>query len=63
MNENDQNQAKLPGAEAQQEAAQTRETKTGAAGTATASTELAEDDLEAVAGGIFKMGAHQTADL
>jgi hypothetical protein len=43
--------APIPAAEAQQEAAQASDAKAEAAGTA--SDELSEDDLEAVAGGIL----------
>jgi len=61
MTENNQNQDKLPTAEAPQQAAHTSDAKAEAAGTP--SDELSGDDLEAVTGGIYKMGAHQTADL
>ena len=53
--------APAPTAEAQQEAAQPTDAKAEATGTA--SDELSEGDLEAVAGGVQKMGARQTADL
>jgi hypothetical protein len=43
--------------------AQASDTKAEATGIATASGELSENDLEAVAGGVQKMGARQTADL
>ena len=51
MPENANNKDKPPTAEAQQEAAQTNEAKAEATGTA--SDELSEDDLEAVAGGFW----------
>jgi len=44
-----ENEAKIPTAEGQQEAAQANDAKAEATGTA--SDELSEDDLEAVAGG------------
>ena len=49
--------------EAQQDVAQATDTKAEATGIATASGELSENDLEAVAGGIHSMGARQSADL
>ncbi|WP_368415034.1 hypothetical protein [Falsiroseomonas sp.] len=53
MSEHHENQSryKLPAAEAQQEAAQTSDAEAEAAGIATASDELSENDLEAVSGG------------
>jgi hypothetical protein len=53
--------APLPTAEAQQEAAQPTDAKAEAS--ATASDELSEDDLEAVAGGALRIGATTFADL
>ena len=54
MTDNNPTEAPLPAGsdEAQQEAAQTRDTKAEATSTAKASDELSEDDLEAVAGGL-----------
>jgi hypothetical protein len=51
MTETNQTEDKLPAAEAQQDVAKASDTKAEAAATATASDELSEDDLEAVAGG------------
>ena len=58
-----ENENAAPATEAQQDVAHTDNAKTEATSTATDSDELSEDDLKTVAGGIFKMGAHQTADL
>ena len=52
MTENEE--AKTPADEAKPEAAQTSDTKAEASGTAKASYELADEDLEAVAGGHAK---------
>ena len=54
MPENANNKGKPPNAEAQQEAAQTNDAKAEATGTA--SDELSEGDLEAVAGGLSNPG-------
>ncbi|WP_368415035.1 hypothetical protein [Falsiroseomonas sp.] len=57
MPEQHQNKGKLPAAEAQQEAAQTSDAEAEAAGIATASDELSENDLEAVAGRTYTLNA------
>ena len=51
MTETNQSEDKLPTTEAQQDVAQTSDTKAEATSTAKASGELSEYDLEAVAGG------------
>ena len=51
MTETNQPEDQTPATEAQQEAAQTRDTKAEATSAAKASDELSEDDLEGVAGG------------
>jgi len=61
MTENTQNPDTPPGAESQQDVAKASDAKAEAS--PTAGDELTGDDLEAVAGGIFKMGARQSADL
>ena len=63
MTDDSQTEAPPPAGsdEAQQDVAQASDAKAEAAGTG--SDELSEGDLEAVAGGVHKMGARQTADL
>ena len=53
MTDKNHTEAQPPATEAQQDVAQTSDTKAEAASTAKASDELSEDDLEAVAGGVF----------
>ena len=61
MAETNQTEDQTPAAEAQQDVAQTSDTKAEAA--AKASDELSEDDLEAVAGGlVFPKGKLPTID-
>ena len=63
MTDINQTEAKTPAEAAQLEAAQTSAGKAVSTGAAIASNGLSEDDLKTVAGGIFKMGARQSADL
>ena len=56
MTETNQTEDQTPATEAQQEAAQTSDTKAEATSAAKASDELSEDDLEAVAGGTSRTG-------
>jgi len=57
------NEEPTPTAEAHQDVAKATVTKIEASATDKASDELSEDDLEAVAGGVKKMGAVQMSNL
>ena len=59
MTETSQTEATSPATEAQQDVAQASDTKADATNTATASDELSEDDLEAVAGGYTPYTPHR----
>jgi len=58
-----ENKEAAPATEIQQDVAQANVTKAEATSTAKDSDELTEDDLEAVAGGVKKMGAVPMSNL
>jgi hypothetical protein len=65
MTDNNQTEDKTPAGsgEAQQDVAKASDAKAEATGTAKASDELAEEDLDAVAGGVKKLSPMIVADL